>query len=292
MKSEFIVTIGLTVKNNESTVKTTLNSILAQTFLIDNIELIIVDGYSADKTINIIENILKKSVITHRYFFENVGLSYARQITVNESIGKYIIWVDGDVVLSPTYIKKLVEYMEKHPTVGIAKGQYGIYNINNLVGLLEDIEFVLDLNTIGQIDSKVLATSGSMYRVNAIRDINGFDLNITGAGEDTDAEYRIREKGWSTHIVSVLLYEQRRTSWKELWDEYYWHGHGGYYNFKKHRRLYSSRQMFFPLLLVDSIIRIQKAYILIHKKEVFLLPVHYIYKRIAWLFGFIHAKIM
>ena len=289
MNGDIIVTIGIAVKNADYTINKAIESILIQDYPVNKMELIIVDGHSNDKTINIIKKHLNNSILKYSLYFENTGLAYARQIIVNNSKGKYIVWVDGDMILSSNFITKLVKYMEQNPKVGIAKGQYGIYNTTNLVSLLEDVEFVLEYNAEGQTNKHVLATSGSIYRVEAIKEIDGFDIDIKGVGEDLDAEYRIKERGWSTHIVSAIFYEQRRTTWKALWDEYFWHGKGGFYLFRKNRRLYPLRKMFFPLLLLDSFVRVPKAYRLLHKKEMLLLPFHYVYKRIAWLLGFLLA---
>lgn len=280
-----LVTIGICVKNNEDTIDKAMNSIINQNYPNKLIELIIVDGYSKDNTIKNIKRILSNTNIKYKFYFESVGLGYARQIVVDHSTGKYILWVDGDMILTPNYLTSLVTYMENNQKVGIAKGRYGIYNKNNLVGLLEDVEFVLNYKNLNQITSKVIATSGSIYRVKAIREIGGFDINIKGVGEDIDAEYRIRNKGWLTYIISALFYEQRRTSWKELWKEYYWHGKGGLYLLNKNRKIIQSKKFFFPLLIFSSITRIPEAYLLTHKKEVLLLPFHYAYKRLAWMSG-------
>jgi GT2 family glycosyltransferase len=61
------------------------------------------------------------------------------------------------------------------------------------------------------MESASLATSGCIYRVDAIKKIGGFNEKIIGAGEDEDIEKRIRSAGWSLNIVSTIFYEQHRS---------------------------------------------------------------------------------
>ena len=56
MPNNVKVTIGFCVKNAEQTVRDAIRSILKQDFPHEMMELIIVDGYSKDKTLSIIQN--------------------------------------------------------------------------------------------------------------------------------------------------------------------------------------------------------------------------------------------
>ena len=55
METEVEVTVGLCVKNSEATVERAVNSIIAQDYPQELMELLIVDGSSRDKTIPIIK---------------------------------------------------------------------------------------------------------------------------------------------------------------------------------------------------------------------------------------------
>lgn len=135
-----------------------------------------------------------------------------------------------------------------------------------------------------------LGTSGSIYRVKAIRQVGGFDLSIKGSGEDIDIEDRIKSAGWSLCITPAIFYEKRRNTWRSLWDEYFWHGVGANYAFKKNRKVISIYKMLPPIALFAELLHISIAYRLVRKSIVFLLPFHYVFKRIAWVLGFIKGK--
>jgi glycosyltransferase involved in cell wall biosynthesis len=251
-------------------------------------EIIIVDGYSIDNTINILNSYLKGKDIRTKIFFENKGLGHARQIVVDNAEGKYILWVDADMILTVTYLSKMIDFIEKNENAGIAKGKYGICKQNNLVAYLEDVEFALMSEKIPY--SRPLATSGCIYRVKAIRDSGGFDEKIKGSGEDMDLEQRVRSLGWTFHSIPVVFYEQRRKTWKSFLKEYFWHGKGASYLVKKHKNIIKPTKIFFPAMFLKEIQNIALAYRLTKQKKVFLLPIHYLIKRIAWFSGFIYAS--
>jgi len=283
------VTIGVCVKNAEATIKEAIDSVLNQDFPHELMELIVVDGYSGDKTLSIIKENLKNTDIRSKIFCENKGLGYARQIVVDNAEGKYIVWVDGDMVLPRDYVSKQVEFMERNPKMGIAKGRYGIRKGSSLVATLEDLEFLLSFRCEGEVSSRPLATSGCIYRIKAIRQVGGFDENIKGVGEDMDAEYRVRAAGWLLCITPAIFYEKRRETWKSLWDEYFWHGRGGYRLLEKDVRIINFYKMWPPVALATKLLHIPAAYRLARRKVVLLLPLHYIFKRIAWFLGFVKS---
>jgi glycosyltransferase involved in cell wall biosynthesis len=286
------VTIGVCVKNNALTISETIKSIIRQDFPCELLELIIVDGYSEDGTLSIIENHLKNSEIRFKIFREREGLGGARQIVVDNAEGEYIVWVDGDMILSRDFIKKQVKFMDNNPKVGIAKGKYGILKSDehkNLVAFLEDIEFMLNTQNMGKVNTKVLATSGCIYRTKAIKQAGGFDPFIKGVGEDMDAESRVKALGWRLCITSAVFQELRRKSWKALWDEYVWHGNGASQLLQKNKYAINLFKIFLPVTLMTKLFQVPAAYKLTQRKAVLLFPFHYIFKKIAWLCGFLES---
>jgi len=279
------VTIGICVRNCADYIQEAITSIVAQDFPHGLMELIVVDGYSEDKTLAIIKENLDKTDLRYRVFYENEGVGRARQIVVDNACGKYIVWVDGDMLLTKDFVRKQVEFMDNNPDAGIAKGKCGIYDISSLVAYLENVGALVKLLDERKLSSEVLGTAGCIYRVKVVRKIGGFDAKLK-SGEDEDAEDRIRKAGWSLNVSSAEHFELRRLTWRALWNEYFWHGFGGHQIFSKvnpHSLLY---RMFPPASILTEVSRSISAYKLSHKKVVFLLPFHWIFKRIAWCFGF------
>jgi len=286
------LTIGLCVKNCEGFIGETMTSLVEQDFPLERMELIVVDGYSNDKTVRIIEEGVLKTGMEYRIFYESKGLGTARQIVVDNARGKYIIWLDGDMRLTRDFVRKQVEFMDCNLSVGIAKGKYGVYNETNLIAALENFEFVVDSEeNKGDVTSSNLAlgTSGCIYRVSAMRQIGGFDKSIEGVGEDMDVEYRIRNAGWSLSISDAVFFEKRRDTWASLWSEYYWHGSGFHDLFHKNKQVIDLSKVFPPSAILSELQRSVIAYKLTGRKAAFLLPFHWVLKRLAWLIGFATA---
>jgi glycosyltransferase involved in cell wall biosynthesis len=280
------------VKNSEATVDKAVQSVLSQDFPHEFMELIVVDGCSTDRTLEVIKESLARSDISAKILAENEGLGKARQMVVDNAQGEYIVWVDGDMILSNEFVARQVEYMERNSKVGIAKGRYAIWKNDkdrSMVAVLENIEFLLDTSRAGEGKSHVLATSGCIYRTEVIRGAGGFDPNIKGVGEDMDAENRVRRAGWLLRVTSVPFYEKRRKTWGSLWNEYFWHGKGNRLIFEKDRHILKLYRMIPPVALTAELLRIPGAYKLTRQKIVLLLPLHYTFKRVAWALGFIRT---
>jgi len=255
-------------------------------------EIIIVDGNSKDKTLEIIKNELKNSDVESRIFTENKGLGYARELVVKNAKGKYIVWVDSDMILPKDFVKKQVEFMENNLNVGIAKGKYAFIEENSLVANLENAAFLVAFHGKNGEDPFPLGTSGCIYRIKAIRQAGGFDENICGVGEDMDAEYRVRAMGWRLRLSPAIFYEKRRRTWRSLWNEYFWHGKGAANLYRKNKGTLLYSPKVFPLALIINIfLKTLKAYKMLVRKEVLLLPFHYAFKRLAWSIGFIKGRL-
>ncbi|MGB9914289.1 MAG: glycosyltransferase [Candidatus Bathyarchaeales archaeon] len=285
-----MVTIGVCVRNCTSTIRRAVESIMAQDYPHKLMEVIFVDDGSKDNTLSIINEYVSQMDMKVKVFHhEWKGLGYSRNVVVQNACGKYIIWVDGDMILPKDHVRLQVTFMEKNPEVGIGKAKYGVYSTKNLFAFLENLAAVVEFSSDDWkiSDYKPLGTGGSIYRVDAVREVNGFNVKIKGVGEDMDLEFRVKNAGWLLAVTPALFYEIRRESWKDLWNEYFWHGAGGKYILKCMTHSQSVLSKMFPpfailILFKHSIL----AYKLTNRKRVFLLPLHWIFKRAAWLAGF------
>jgi glycosyltransferase involved in cell wall biosynthesis len=288
------VTVGICVKNSEVTIKEALDSVLNQNFPHDLVEIILVDGFSEDQTLEIIETCLSKTDIQSKILKDNMGLGQARQIIVDQATGDYIVWVDADMVISEGFILEQVKFMDQTPNAGIAKGKYCIRpDVENdtLVATLENVEFLIYTMNEGKTEAEVLGASGCIYRTQAVREIGGFDKSFTGAGEDNDIEYRVKSAGWAKYITNALFYEKRRQTWRSLWQEYFWHGYGWPALLRKNRYSVNIGKIFPLVAIAMEVVRLPKAYLLVRQKKVFLLPFHYIFKRTAWILGLLSCRL-
>jgi glycosyltransferase involved in cell wall biosynthesis len=284
------VTIGCCVKNGSATIDKAIKSIISQDFPHELIEVIFVDDGSVDNTFDIIRDYLPKIDMHVKVFRQKwKGLGPARNVVVENARGDYIVWVDADMILPQNHVRKQVEFMENNPDVGIAKARYGFLLNDSLVATLENLPCVINDYDSFKTESKYPGTGGSIYRVKAIRQVGGFDNCLVGVGEDQDAAYRIKEAGWSIKKSDAFFFELREQSWRDIWRKYYWYGYGNYFLYKKNKSIFKLCMMPPPLGFLAGILYSISAYKLIGKAVVFLLPLHYFFKKTAWFFGFICA---
>lgn len=285
------VTIGLCVKNERSNVKETINSILNQDFPKETLELIIVDGSSCDKTLEIIKKCLQGANMVVKVFREKKGIGYARQIIVEKARGDYILWIDCGVCLTRDYLQELVMFMDKNQNVGIVKGKVMIRPGKTLVANLENMACAAFFSRYKSKITRPVGTEGCLFRTSAIRQVGGFDVKIINSGEDLDAAFRIKNAGWLICLIDSYFTDESIDNWRALWDKYFKYGYGGHFLWHKNKWINPIVEMLPSSGMLVGFVLSLIAYKMTRRKIAFLLPLEYFYKRIAWLCGFIKAHI-
>jgi len=273
------ITIGICVKNSERTIRGAIGSILSQKYPKELMQLIVVDGYSTDRTLPIIKTMASEMGVSVEIFSDQgKGLGAARQMVVDYAKGDCIIFVDGDVELQEDFVQKQVEFMEKNPKVATAVGRYMLKEGN----LLSTVWCLSN-----HVSSSFLGNDATIYRSEVLRQVGGFDGNIRGATEDTEAIFRIRKQGWAFSVNEKAgFYHNCRDNIKEFWKEQAWFGSGNHY--LSHKRRLSGPLWrrtppgFFRYGLKLAI----KSYRLTNRKISFLIPPLSVFANIAWWFGF------
>jgi GT2 family glycosyltransferase len=261
-------------------------------------EQIFVDGCSEDGTLAIIKNCAQKKEMCVKVFQqEQEGVGSARNVVIDNASADYIVWVDGDMVLSADYIGKLVDFMEQNPDVGIAKGKHSLNAGANWIATLEiysrAASKMVDFNSTVKTGSKAMGTAGCIYRVGAIRQIGGFDENIKGAGEDWDAECRIKDAGWrlATAEPEYRDYERRGLTWKLIWSKFLQRGYSSHWLFHRKKRM-SGLYRWTPIAaFMSGLTHSLMLYRLTRQKKVFILPIQYVFKMTAWWIGYLKGHL-
>jgi glycosyltransferase involved in cell wall biosynthesis len=289
------VSIGICVRDSERTIKEAIVSVLNQTFDKKRMEIIVVDDDSSDRTLSIIAEIVSKADINVKLYSTNGdGLTVARQMVVDNSSGNFVVFVDGDMILSRDFVQKQVDVMNKNPLIGVAGGKIKSRLSRNLVAELEGIsqsrDYELGIHRNWRRDPKKLGTGGSIFRLAAIRKAGGFDARIRGAAEDADITARIKSAGYLLFVGQAEFEHEFRQTLKGLWNQYAWYGHGMHYFYHKHKDLTESALVYFwPVNFAWSIVRSILTFKTTHRKIAFFLPFFNFFKSTAWWFGFFRA---
>ncbi|MCW3996518.1 MAG: glycosyltransferase [Candidatus Bathyarchaeota archaeon] len=295
----FLVTVGICVRNGEKMLQSAVDSILAQDFPLEQMQVIFVDDGSQDKTPKIIEQYMQIFGNRAKSFRTPwMGLGHARNLVVKEADAELILFVDADEILSRSYVQAQVDTLDKNPHLGITAGVFKTIP-GNMILSLEVAPYIVNQKNFGKSKNflwkydKLIGTGGTTFRTKAIRQAGGFDESISGAGEDTDLVLRIKKLGWLIQPNMAELYELHGglSKPKDLWKKYFWYGYGCQKSFHQTREAFSLPRMSPIAGVVTGLFYSFPAYRFMHRKQVFLLPLHFGFKLTAWMLGFMKGQL-
>ena len=176
----------------------TLDSVLAQTY--QNWECVIVNDGSPDNTDEVAKKYLEKDQRIKYVFQENKGLATARNVGISNTTGEYILPLDADDIIAPTYIEKAIARFIENPETKLVycKGQtFG--KSNNLMNLVD-----YDYNTF--IWGNCIFCS-AVYKRSDYNKTNGYNPNMVHGLEDWDFWLSLlKENDVVFRIDEVLFY--------------------------------------------------------------------------------------
>ncbi|MFA5872179.1 MAG: glycosyltransferase [Parcubacteria group bacterium] len=105
-----LISVIITTKNEEKNIGNCLKSVLAQTYPLGNIEIIVVDNNSSDKTEDIVREFQKEHALLNlKMFNQGPERSAQKNFGVKKSSGEFFIHLDADMVLSENVIAECVK---------------------------------------------------------------------------------------------------------------------------------------------------------------------------------------
>jgi glycosyltransferase involved in cell wall biosynthesis len=116
-----LVSVGMPVYNEDRFIARSIDSILAQDY--PNLELIITDNASTDRTRAICEGVAKHDArVRYEHLTENCGAAANAQHVRELANGTYFMWASGHDLWLPNYLHECVELLERHPSAAVAFG--------------------------------------------------------------------------------------------------------------------------------------------------------------------------
>ncbi|OGD85844.1 hypothetical protein A2164_00255 [Candidatus Curtissbacteria bacterium RBG_13_35_7] len=187
---EPLVSIIIPTYNEQQNIGQCLQSILAQNY--KNIELIIVDNFSKDKTLAIAKK------YTRLCFQKGDERSAQRNFGAKKAKGKYLLFLDADMKLTKNAIKEAVSKIKKgkfivaFPEVSIGQNFW-------------EKSIALERNLY---QNEQILAAARLYPKSLFHKLNGFDEKLI-AGEDWDLTIRAKTFG------ATLIITQQKIIHKE-----------------------------------------------------------------------------
>lgn len=234
------VSVIIPVRNEEKYIDKCIESVLRQDFRKADMELILVDGDSEDKTVEIIERFADQYKFIKLLKNPQQTVQHALNIGIKNAVGEYIVRMDAHSEYADDYISKCVEYLEKTgaENVGgpmIAKGKT---QIQNVVAAAYHSPFALgggkfhDEAYEGYADTVYLGA----FRRETLLKLGLYDERLP-CNEDDDLNFRLVESGGKVFIApKIKSVYYPRASYTELFKQYFRYGFWKVAVIKKHKK--------------------------------------------------------
>lgn len=249
-----MVSVVMPVRNEAASIDAAVRSVLAQSY--DNLELLVVDGRSEDRTREIVGALAERDPRVRLVDNPERIIPAAMNVGLHAARGGVLVRVDGHATVSPDYIERGVEILGVRPDVagvggrrvGVAstpKGRAIALALSNPVGVGNSI------NHYGREQVDTDHASFGVYRVDVARAIDGWDEDLP-VNEDVDFDHRLRLAGHSlVYNPEMDILWLVRPTVQELFRQYRRYGRGkGAMVLKNGRAAICSRHLAPPALVV------------------------------------------
>lgn len=187
----------------------TLDSVLAQTY--QNWECVIVNDGSPDYMEEVAERYVAEDDRFKYFWKENGGVAKARNYGIANSYGEYVLPLDADDLIEPTYVEKAVDCFLKFPETKLVYCKADRFGKENGYWDLEayDYEKFIWRNCI---------FCTALYRRTDYNQAGGYSENMIYGDEDWDFLLSLLRKGDVVYRIDEVLFHYRIKSESRTWD--------------------------------------------------------------------------
>ncbi len=200
MNTNPMVSVVMPCYNDGRFIQESIASVKAQTY--PEIELIIVDDGSDDAETIAALDVLAKEKNIQVLHTTHVGPSTARNAAIREARGKYILPLDADDTIDPTYIAKAVKILENHKDTGVVYCEADLFGAQSGKWDLPAYSFETML-----FDNIVFVTA--LFSKADWEKVGGFNENMKAGMEDYDFWLSILGEGKKIEQIPEVLFHYR-----------------------------------------------------------------------------------
>lgn len=198
-----MVTVYITNFNYSEYIEKSIRSVLSQTY--KNIEIIIVDDNSTDKSKGILEQFIKHPKIKIIFNKKNLGLLKSSNIAIKASSSNYIMRLDADDFLNKKIVEIFMKKIKKNPNIAMVYSDY--YEVNNLGKTLGAVKQI-NLNSKQSIKDRPILAACCLFRKEALYSVNLYDENFTRQ-DGYDIWYKLFSDYDFEYVPKYLFYYRK-----------------------------------------------------------------------------------
>lgn len=254
------VSVIIPCRNEERFISMCLDSIIAQNYPKNKLEVLVVDGMSDDHTREIVLGYAKCYPIIRLLENPKLIAPTALNIGIHEARGEIIMRIDAHNVYEKKYISKCVKYLERYKADNVGGIWITLPGANTLIA--QSIAFSLSCpfgigNSYFRIGSKepryVDTVPFGCYRKEVFDKIGLFDEDLI-RNQDDEFNLRLIKNGGKILLVSeIVSHYYARENLVKLWKMYFQYGYFKPLVAKKVRGILTWRQTI-PVFFVCSLI--------------------------------------
>lgn len=193
------VSVIIPCRNERDYIEGCLETVFAQTWPADRLEVIVVDGMSDDGTRGILTRLVEQ--YPHLEVVDNPRLTAPTAMNIGLGVagGDFIVRVDAHAAIPPKYVEIGVRYLEEHPEVwcvGGPRSRVGEGLVGELIGALSSSVFTTG-NTykrVGRYEGPTDQVAYPIWRRDVFDKIGRFDEDIV-RNQDDDMDVRVLNAG-------------------------------------------------------------------------------------------------
>ncbi len=180
-----------------------VESVIKQTY--QHWECLIVNDGSPDNTNEVASNLI--GIYTHKNIRllqkQNSGVVDARNMGVEHSLGKFVLFLDADDKIHPNFLTETLAVLIEHTSVGF------VYTDIQLFGVKQDLISHGDFDPSRFLNSNQAPVT-SLFRREIYKKVGGFKKVMDIGWEDWEFWISVYEKGWQGHRLgkAYLYYRQ------------------------------------------------------------------------------------
>lgn len=209
------ISIIIPVYNAEDYIFECVQSILEQTYR--DIEIIIIDDGSVDRSLEILDQLSEKNSMIRVIHQENKGVSFARNIGIENAIGDYIIFADAD----DKYSKDAIATLMKYSQYDMVCGSYRQIEKDEIKEMIYKKEIFNSANMLDVERQVAHAPWGKLFKKEIIDKNNIKFPNEIPCGEDDIFLINYLTYAKDAIVISDLIYDYNLNNLQSAMHKYY-----------------------------------------------------------------------